>query len=138
MRFGSSEIYSIIESPPFTTHLSTTLCIGRRRPQDTDEAVFLFVVPLPNHSLTPQLRAQIKAAVRKNLSPRHVPKFVFEVPEIPVTINGKKVEVAVREIVSGREVEVSATVANPGCLRAFGRFRGVEVEEEGEGVRAKL
>lgn len=138
VRFGSSEIYSIIESPPFTTHLSTTLCIGRRRPQDTDEAVFLFVVPLPNHSLTPQLRAQIKAAVRKNLSPRHVPKFVFEVPEIPVTINGKKVEVAVREIVSGREVEVSATVANPGCLRAFERFRGVEVEEEREGVRAKL
>ena len=80
------------------------------------------------YSLTRALRAELKAAIRANLSARHVPKFVFEVPEVPVTINGKKVEVAVKRIISGKDVEASATVANPGCLEGFKRFRGVERE----------
>ena len=91
-------------------------------------------MPAAGHSLTPALRAELKAAVRSNLSARHVPKFVFEVPEIPVTINGKKVEVAVKQIISGKDVEASATVANPGSLEGFKRFRGVERE----GLEAKL
>jgi acetoacetyl-CoA synthetase len=62
------------------------------------------------------------------LSARHVPRFIFEVSEIPVTINGKKVEVAVKQIISGKDVEASATVANPGSLEGFKRFRGVERE----------
>jgi acetoacetyl-CoA synthetase len=81
-----------------------------------------------NHSLTPSLRAELKASIRAGLSARHVPKFIFEVPEIPVTINGKKVEVAVKQIISGKDVEASATVANPGSLELFKRFRGVERE----------
>jgi len=136
IRFGSSEIYAIVESPPFNTTFTNTLCVGRRRPQDPDESVFLFVVPAAGHSLTPALRADLKAAIRSSLSARHVPRFVFEVPEIPITINGKKVEVAVKQIVSGRDVEASATVANPGCLEGFKRFRGVE--REGGGGEAKL
>ena len=92
IRFGSSEIYAITESPPFNTLFTNTLCVGRRRPSDPDEAVFLFVVlsptsPIP--SLTPALRSQLKTAIRNGLSARHVPKFMFEVPEVPVTINGK-------------------------------------------------
>jgi acetoacetyl-CoA synthetase len=85
-------------------------------------------------SLTPALRAQLKTAIREGLSARHVPRFIFEVPEVPVTINGKKVEVAVKQIISGQDVEASATVANPGCLESFKRFRGVERE----GGEAKL
>jgi acetoacetyl-CoA synthetase len=50
------------------------------------------------------------------------------VPEIPVTINGKKVEVSVKQIIGGKDVEASATVANPGSLELFKRFRGVERE----------
>lgn len=129
IRFGSSEIYAIVESPPFNALFSNTLCVGRRRPQDTDEAVFLFVVPASkNHSLTSSLRAELKASIRANLSARHVPRFIFEVPEIPVTINGKKVEVAVKRIISGKDVEASATVANPKSLELFKRFREVERE----------
>ena len=93
-------------------------------------------MPAAGHSLTPSLRNDLKAAIRHNLSARHVPRFVFEVDEIPVTINGKKVEVAVKAIVSGRDVEASATVANPRCLEGFKRFRGVE--REGGGGEAKL
>jgi acetoacetyl-CoA synthetase len=129
IRFGSSEIYAIVESPPFNTLFSNTLCVGRRRPHDTDEAVFLFVVPASKTpTLTPALRAELRASIRANLSARHVPRFIFEVSEVPVTINGKKVEVAVKQIVSGKDVEASATVANPGSLELFKRFRGVERE----------
>ena len=62
------------------------------------------------------------------MSARHVPKFIIEVPEIPVTINGKKVEVAVKQIISGKDVKASATVANPESLQLFVRFRDVENE----------
>jgi acetoacetyl-CoA synthetase len=65
------------------------------------------------------------------LSARHVPRFIFAVPEVPVTINGKKVEVAVKRVISGGEVEFSATVVNGGCLEGFKRFRDAEGEKEG-------
>ena len=83
-------------------------------------------MPASGYSLTPALRAELKAAIRANLSARHVPRFVFAVPEVPVTINGKKVEIAVKEIIGGKDVEASATVANPVCLEGFKRFRRVE------------
>ena len=128
IRFGSFEVYSIVEAAPFNDHLSNTLCVGRRRPQDRDEVVFLFVMPKPGKRLTNALRDDLKAAIRDNLSARHVPRFIVEVPEIPVTINGKKVEVAVKQIISGKDVKASATVANPESLQYFVRFRGLESE----------
>ncbi|KAK1020910.1 hypothetical protein LTR33_018660, partial [Friedmanniomyces endolithicus] len=90
IRFGSGEIYAIVEAAPYNTRISNSLCVGRRRPNDTDEEVFLFLVMSPPHQLTPQFRAEVKAGIRNALSARHVPKYVLEVPGIPVTINGKK------------------------------------------------
>ena len=113
IRFGSGEIYGIIETDPFTEVISNTLCVGRRRAKDTDEHVFLFLVMKPPHTLTPSLREKIKRAIRDGLSARHVPKFVLAVPEIPVTVNGKKVETAVKQTISGKDVVASATVVNP-------------------------
>jgi acetoacetyl-CoA synthetase len=131
IRFGSGEIYAIVEAATFNTKISNTLCVGRRRPQDSDEAVFLFLVMKPGHALTPQLRDQVKQAIRQGLSSRHVPKFVLEVPDIPVTINGKKVEIAVKQVLSGKDVQPSATVANPEAIAYFKRFRALESEPKG-------
>ena len=78
IRFGSGEIYSIVEAPPFTESISNSLCVGRRRPQDKDEDVFLFVVMMPDQKLTQQLSDSIKKAIRTGLSPRHVPRFLLE------------------------------------------------------------
>ncbi len=80
------------------------------------------------HSLTTDLRNKIKAAIRGGLSARHVPKFVLEVPEIPTTINGKKVETPVKQVISGKDVKASATVQNPDSLKYFKRFRDLERE----------
>ena len=128
VRFGSGEIYAIVEAPPHTKYISNTLCVGRRRPQDHDEQVFLFLVMMPGFSLTDTLRLQIKNAIRNELSPRHVPKFVIAVPDIPMTINGKKVEIAVKNVISGKEVKPSSTVQNPETIEWFKRFRELESE----------
>jgi acetoacetyl-CoA synthetase len=82
----------------------------------------------PGYSLTPDLRNKIKAAIKGGLSSRHVPKFVLEVPDIPTTINGKKVETPVKQVISGKDVKASATVQNPEALEYFTRFRNLESE----------
>ena len=80
------------------------------------------------YSLTPDLRDRVKDAIKRGLSSRHVPRFILEVPEIPTTINGKKVETPVKQIISGRDVKASATVQNPEALQYFKRFRDLERE----------
>jgi len=57
--------------------------------------------------------------IREKLSPRHVPAVVLPVSDIPHTVNGKKVEIAVKRIISGQAYTPSGTLANPECLKQF-------------------
>lgn len=130
IRFGSSDIYSIVEAAPFNQYLSNTLCIGRRRPGiDTDEAVFLFVVMQAPHKMTREFEQSLKDAIRKGLSNKHVPRFIIEVPEVPTTVNGKKIETLTKGIICTGKMpaNISNTVANPGCLSEFQQFYRLEV-----------
>lgn len=104
--------------------------MGRKRPSDRDETVFLFVKMRPGHEFNDALKREIEVAIRISLSPRHVPGFILPVSEIPVTINGKKVEIAVKKIISGGEVRVSSTVSNPECLKQYVQFRDWEKKRE--------
>ena len=88
----------------------------------------MFVVMKPGFFLTKELRSEITNAIRHGLSPRHVPKFVIAVPAIPVTINEKKVEIAVKNVLSGKDVKPSSTVQNPDTIAWFKRFRDLESE----------
>lgn len=131
IRFGSSDIYSVVEAEPFNKAIATTLCIGRRRPADNDETVFLFVVMVvmhQPHKLSDKLVQEIKGAIRGGLSHRHVPRFVIEVPEIPMTVNGKKIETLVKGIICKGQLppKVSNTVVNPDCLPSFLQFHSLE------------
>lgn len=83
VRFGSAEIYGVLENR--FPMLADSICVGQRRPQDPDESVLLFLMMKPGHKFTQKLINDVKAAIRKELSPRHVPKYVFETPEIPVS-----------------------------------------------------
>jgi acetoacetyl-CoA synthetase len=74
------------------------------------------------HSLHGTLESAIRARIRKDLSPRHVPKFIFETPEIPMTVNGKKTELPVKKIVSGQKITPSSTIVNPGSLKWYEQF----------------
>lgn len=84
VRFGSSEIYSIVDAK-FSDEISDSICVGQRRPQDSDEYVMLFLLMKPGKTFTPQLVRAVREAIRKEYGPRYVPKYVFETPEIPVS-----------------------------------------------------
>ena len=90
--------------------------------------MFLFVVMAKGHTFTPQFSDSMKQGIRQALSARHVPKYVLEVPDIPVTINGKKVETAIKQVLGGKDVTPSNTVSNPEMIGYFKRFRDLESE----------
>nr|POF21099.1 malonamoyl-coa synthetase vrtb [Quercus suber] len=116
VRFGSAEIYNLVLQH-FADAVEDALCIGRRREQDVDETVVLFVkMKEGGHGFSSDLVEAIRGVVRRELSARHVPGVIDECPEIPVTTNGKKVEGAVKQILCGMNVKTSASVANAGCL----------------------
>ncbi|UPL03254.1 hypothetical protein LCI18_014188 [Fusarium solani-melongenae] len=119
VRFGSAEIYNIL-TRFFASEVEDAVCIGRRRETDTDETVCLFVVMVPGHKFGDDLRTRIKAKIKAELSPRHVPGVVEECGGgVPKTGNGKKIEVAVKQILSGLDVKTNASVANPAALEWF-------------------
>ncbi|TVY50941.1 Malonamoyl-CoA synthetase vrtB [Lachnellula cervina] len=115
VRFGSAEIYNILLKY-FSADVEDALCIGRRREGDDDEVVVLFLKMASGRVLGEELKEGIRACVRRELSARHVPGVIEECVEIPVTTNGKKVEVAVKQILCGMNVKTSASVANSECL----------------------
>lgn len=69
----------------FADKIQDSLCVGQRRPRDSDESVMLFLLMKPGHLFTKELMNAIKEAIRRDLSKRHVPKYILETPEIPVS-----------------------------------------------------
>ncbi|KAF5006899.1 hypothetical protein FDECE_6742 [Fusarium decemcellulare] len=125
IRFGSSEIYNVLERH-FSEVIVDSICVGQRRPKDSDETVLLFLQMKPGHIFSQELIKKVKEAIKEDLSSRHVPKYVFETPEIPVTSTFKKVELPVKHIVSGKHVKPSGTIVNPKSLELFYQFAEIE------------
>uniref|UniRef100_H3AT78 Acetoacetyl-CoA synthetase n=1 Tax=Latimeria chalumnae TaxID=7897 RepID=H3AT78_LATCH len=115
VRFGSSEIYNIVEA---FEEVSDSLCVPQYN-KDGEERVILFLKMATNHTFSQDLVKSMKQAIRVALSARHVPAFILETKDIPYTISGKKVEVAVKHILAGKEVTQRGTFSNPGSLDLF-------------------
>ncbi|EWZ77404.1 acetoacetate-CoA ligase [Fusarium oxysporum f. sp. lycopersici 4287] len=119
VRFGSAEIYSLL-SRFFATEIDEALCVSRVKDDIPNEVVCLFVVMHGGQKLGNDLIERIKTCIRKELSPRHVPGVIEECKAgIPKTNNGKKIEIAVKRIMSGTDVGPNASVANPEALEWF-------------------
>lgn len=86
VRFGSAEVYSVLEKH-FADKIADSICVGQRRPHDSDEAVMLFLLMRPGHQFDKKIVYEVKEAIKRDLSKRHVPKYVFETPEIPVSLS---------------------------------------------------
>jgi acetoacetyl-CoA synthetase len=86
---------------------------------ENDVRVILFVVMKSGCKLTESLVAEIKKTIRINASPRHVPAKVIEVKDIPYTLNMKKVELAVKNVVENRPVTNKDALSNPDALEYF-------------------
>ncbi|KAI8061778.1 acetoacetate-CoA ligase [Gongronella butleri] len=118
IRFGSAEIYNVVDK--FVDQgVEDSLCVGQKIKGEDDERVVLFMKMKEGVALDDDLIKAIKLKIRAELSPRHVPAFVLPIQDIPYTINGKKVEVAVKKIISGQPVPPSGTLTNPDSLALY-------------------
>lgn len=124
VRLGSADIYQVVENMP---EIQESLVIGAEL-RDSQYWMPLFVVLAPGQTLDADLRQRINTAIRTQASPRHVPDEIIAVPMIPHTRTGKKIEVPVKRIVQGADVEQiigSDTVDSIEALRYFMRFQHV-------------
>ncbi|KAJ9475186.1 putative Acetyl-coenzyme A synthetase 1 (putative) [Pseudozyma hubeiensis] len=124
IRFGSSEIYELLESPenPLCTTIIDSLVVALKTPSGDDEVVCLFIVPSPSVRIDfDAVQKTLASLIRTKRSARHVPKFIRIVSDIPKTLNGKKVEVPVKKIINGADLNAinRATLINPESLDQF-------------------
>jgi acetoacetyl-CoA synthase len=111
VRIGTAEIYTQMEKLP---ELADSLAIGQNH--EGDQRVILFVVLAAGQVLTDALKDKIRKTLRENASPHHVPALIIEAPDIPYTMNMKKVESSVTNILNGRAVSNRDALINPGAL----------------------
>ncbi len=114
VRIGTAEIYRQLEKIP---QILESVVVGQQY-QD-DERVLLFVKLSEGLKLDETLKQGIRQLIRQNASPRHVPAKIIQVDDIPKTINGKIVEVAVKKVIHGETVNNLDSLANPEALQAF-------------------
>ena len=114
VRIGTSEIYRQAES---LDEVLESICIGQD--WDDDVRVVLFVRLREGLRLDDELQDRIRKVVRENATPRHVPARIIQVSDIPRTISGKIVELAVRNVVHGKAVKNVDALANPEALELF-------------------
>jgi acetoacetyl-CoA synthetase len=118
VRIGTAEIYRQVEQ---LDEVIESLVIGQDWPPDKlgDVRVVLFVRLREGLTLDPALVQKIKEQIRANTTLRHVPEKIVQVADIPRTKSGKIVELAVRNVVHGREVKNLEALANPEALELF-------------------
>ena len=117
VRIGTAEIYAQMERLP---EIADSLAIGQNL--EDDQRVILFVKVAKGHRLTEELKEKIRWMLRENASPRHVPALILETPDIPYTLNMKKVESAVTNIINGRAVSNKDALINPASLDYYERI----------------
>jgi acetoacetyl-CoA synthetase len=111
VRIGTAEIYRPLETMP---EIVEGLAVGKR--EGDDEVIWLFVVLRAGLTLDDALTVRIQRTIRTEESPRHVPKRILQVGELPRTRSGKSMEIAVTQLVNGRPVPNRMVVANPASL----------------------
>ncbi len=123
VRMGTAEIYRAVES---VTEIADSLVVDLHKP-DGSAYMPLFVVLKEDARLDDDLKGRIRASIRESTSPRHVPDEIRAIKEIPRTLNGKKLEVPVKKILSGTPAEKAASrdsLANPAVLDDFAGLAG--------------
>ncbi|MDT0343823.1 acetoacetate--CoA ligase [Streptomyces litchfieldiae] len=123
VRMGSADIYEAVERLP---EIHESLVIGVERP-DGGYWMPLFVRLAEGAVLDDGLRERVRAAIRSALSPRHLPDEIIEIPGVPHTLTGKRLEVPVKRLLQGAALESAVnpgSVDNPELLRFFQRLAG--------------
>lgn len=114
VRIGTAEIYRVVES---FDEIEDSLVVGQM--VDGDERVILFVKLKDEKPLESKTRIALRAKIKTGCTPRHVPSVILQVSDIPYTRSGKKVEIAVKKIINGKEVDNTNALANPESLDIY-------------------
>lgn len=114
VRIGISEIYGICDCYP---ELEDFLVFGVNH--DNDEEVVLAIKPGKNAVIDPPFLSRLRRDIREQASPRHVPKRIYLVNDIPYTINGKRLEGVARAMINGDRVKNLGSIRNPDCLQEY-------------------
>lgn len=114
VRIGTAEIYAQVEQLP---QVAESVAVGQN--WDDDTRIVLFVKLAEGEHLTDELQTEIRSVLRANASPRHVPARIAQVTEIPRTRSNKISELAVADVVNGREVRNTEALANPESLQQY-------------------
>jgi len=117
VRIGTSEVYRQTET---LDYIEDTVCVGKQVDGDID--VVLFVKMKAGETLSEARIAEIKQRIKVNTTPRHIPRQVFSVKDIPYTRSGKKIELVVTRVINGQLVTNKEAIANPECLNEYERF----------------
>ena len=120
VRIGTAEIYRIVES---MDEIVDSLVIGQN--WENDVRIILFVVLKNGLNLDADLIDKIKINIRNSATPRHVPSKVIEIKDVPRTISGKKVELAVSRIINGQKIDNKDALINPDSLQQFLELRRI-------------
>jgi acetoacetyl-CoA synthetase len=114
VRIGTAEIYRVVETFP---QVQEAMAVSQD--WDDDTRVVLFVVIKAGQEFNESVEKEIKTALRNQASPRHVPDLIVVAPELPRTKSNKLVELAVTDVINGREVRNRDALANPDSLDWF-------------------
>lgn len=112
VRIGTAEIYQQVNA---IDGIVDSIAVGKE--VDRNEQIWLFVQLESQDELDDELISSIKAQLKSACSPRHVPSAIFAISDIPKTRSGKLVELAVKQVVNGRQVENLGAIANPEILQ---------------------
>jgi len=123
VRIGTAEIYRQVEQ---LEEIQDSLVVGQNWKDDV--RVILFVQMAEGYQLTEELKNKIRKFIRTNASPRHVPAKIITVPDIPYTLNMKKVELAVKKVIHGQEVLNKDALRNPEALDYYANLE--ELQED--------
>ena len=123
VRIGTAEIYRQVEN---IEGIADSIVVGQNWKNDV--RVILFVKMAPGKELTEELRDRIRKTIRANASPRHVPAKIIAVPDIPYTLNMKKVELSVKKVIEGQAVQNRDALKNPEALEHYAHIP--ELQEE--------
>jgi acetoacetyl-CoA synthetase len=123
VRIGTAEIYRQVEQMP---EIEDSLVVGQDWKGDV--RVILFVKLAPGQNLTDDIKKKINTTLRANASPRHVPAKIIAVPDVPYTLNMKKVELAVKKVIQGQSVLNKDALRNPEVLDFYASIK--ELKED--------
>ena len=114
VRIGTAEIYRVVES---MDEITDSIVVGQNFKGDI--RIILFIVLKKGKAFSKELSDKIKSKIRTSATPRHVPAKILQISEVPRTISGKKVEIAVSRIINGEKAENKDALINPDSLNQF-------------------